>query len=296
MNLENRLYNLAEKFVSRPDHIQGAGGNVSIKSGDFMLIKASGVRFGDMRSISGVVKVGFRCIADYFIQTADLRETGESYSLRVIADSVLDNGMLKPSMETGFHAILDDVVIHTHSAFANILNCSRKWHELLLELSEYLGFKPLFVPYQSPGYALSKKLAEFKKNGCVTPVILLQNHGIIVHDSDEVQALEWVRKTDEALTQLFGLTGYNLSEHRYLDTFLYTDYLFPDQIVYFDPNNVLPSGQWSTSMCEIAQLYGFVRENILRNGMEPLFLEKEEVAYISGMAMEKHRKGIQHIE
>ena len=67
----------------------------------------------------------------------------------------------KASMETGFHAVLPNAVIHTHSVPANIFLCSHEGYEWVKKQQDNLQW----IDYVVPGGQLSQAVDEaFKKS------------------------------------------------------------------------------------------------------------------------------------
>jgi len=107
----------------------------------------------------------------------------------------------RPSVESALHAQLGKVVIHTHPAVVNALNCG-PGKAALDELSGNDTLPPLWVPF-APGYllarAVKKGIADYSaEHGAAPAVFFLQNHGIFVSagDADECVKLhdEWTRR------------------------------------------------------------------------------------------------------
>ncbi len=294
-NPEEEFYTLADYFANRPDHIQGAGGNISVKMENRMWIKASGMTFREIRSRKGYVQLAYHQVAEYFMQAEKSREAGEAESLNQIALSLLPGELNKPSMETGFHAVLGRVVIHTHSAMANVMNCAGNCREWISAIGKKLDFEPLFIPYTSPGYALSREIAIAVKKGMVPPVIFLQNHGIIVHAEEVEEAIAWINRTDDAIKSLLNLEDYTQFDQE-SDNHIYTNYMFPDQVVYFNPERNSEKTNRTKSMEEVSRLYHYITSQLSNNGLQPNFLPEVEIRYIASMEMEKHRKKAQGIE
>ena len=118
-----------------------------------------------------------------------------------------------------------------------------------------------WVPYTDPGanltFAIRDELRRVEaETGKVPSVILMQNHGIIVHDDDPDTALAIHTDANERLARMFGLTGtsfpkiavremaagiyaadvpYLAEQFRtggYTQEFLMTQPLYPDQMVF----------------------------------------------------------------
>ena len=154
-------------------------GNVSIRDGDTMLIKASGSTLETMTDEDLV-----RCNLD---------------------GNALDDEKKKPSMEVSFHAwILKSFpeikcVCHTHPTNTNKILCSG---DIIDFASKRLfpdqvvrnGIKSCVVPYATPGISLreeiKKSVLEFiVDNGFFPKLILLKNHGIITATTSVQEAI-----------------------------------------------------------------------------------------------------------
>ena len=151
-------------------HFTIAGeGNVSVRDGDAMLIKASGSTLETMTDDDLV-----RCDLD---------------------GNAFEGEEKKPSMEVSFHAwILKtfpeiNCVCHTHPTNTIKILCSGRTHDftnkrLFPDQVVRNGRKSCLVPYATPGAPLREviklSVEEFiGKNGYFPKLILLSNHGII---------------------------------------------------------------------------------------------------------------------
>ena len=151
-------------------HFTIAGeGNVSVRDGDAMLIKASGSTLETMTDDDLV-----RCDLD---------------------GNALEGEEKKPSMEVSFHAwILKtfpsiNCVCHTHPTNTIKVLCSGRTHDftnkrLFPDQVVRNCIKSCVVPYATPGAPLreeiKKSVEEFMgRNGFFPKLILLKNHGII---------------------------------------------------------------------------------------------------------------------
>ena len=154
-------------------------GNVSIRDGDTMLIKASGSTLETMTDEDLV-----RCNLD---------------------GNALDDEKKKPSMEVSFHAwILKSFpeikcVCHTHPTNTNKILCSGDIIDfankrLFPDQVVRNGIKSCVVPYATPGILLreeiKKSVLEFiVDNGFFPKLILLKNHGIITASTSVQEAI-----------------------------------------------------------------------------------------------------------
>jgi rhamnose utilization protein RhaD (predicted bifunctional aldolase and dehydrogenase) len=295
MNPEFELYRLASKFSQRTDHIQGAGGNISVKSGTEMWIKASGYNFSEIESKRGFVRIQYESIADFFTNTNESRETGEEKSLINISKSQLCNTDYKPSIETGFHALLGKVVLHTHSVYANLINCMEFSEKYVIQFEKNCDYRVGWLPYSSPGFQLSKSIADFISSGSQADVFMLQNHGIIVHGNSVEDVLNIMNNCDSVLKEICGAQEWlNKCDLSMVHT-VNRQYLFPDQIIYFNPYEEIKEN-YSQQYLNVYQAYDYLIKGIKRLNANPKYLPENEVSYIMNMTMEKLRKKNQNIE
>jgi ribulose-5-phosphate 4-epimerase/fuculose-1-phosphate aldolase len=212
-NTIHQLLTLTKPYCGRPDLIQGPGGNTSVKAEDgSMFIKASGFLFSEMSLDMGISAVDANVISRYFHNvTVSDKAVAEKESLEIISASILkdERGSLypKPSMETGFHAVLDTYVVHTHSVWTNLLNCNKNKAIYFERLKDVLPFHLCRIPYVSPGFGLSYLITQALKTSEPRPsVFFLENHGVIAHGDDAETVHELLRKTDEAIAAMFQLS------------------------------------------------------------------------------------------
>ncbi|MCS7004959.1 MAG: class II aldolase/adducin family protein [Cytophagales bacterium] len=272
MNFKNELWAFAKmstQIGNSPDLVQGGGGNTSVKFSDtLMAIKASGFELREVTLTSGYAVVNYQNIARYFSQ--NISEYPQNVNLDdytanfVKQQAIAWEGLpiQRPSMETGFHSVLDKYVLHTHSVYANILNCSTQAQELIQKLFEGSPYVPLFVPYQNPGFFISRKIRElvdkYKREHQHFPeFIFLENHGLIVSAPEAEKCLQLDNWINERIKTFLKLSPYpaikllpktensfedggtfieNFITHCGISEDYFEQVLFPDQTVYFSGN------------------------------------------------------------
>ena len=150
-----------------PTLVQGAGGNVSIKLGDVMWIKASGTWLADAAGQDILVPVA--------MPIGDVPRVKDGYATA-----------LRPSIETLVHAALPHrVVVHVHSVDA-IAHAVRSDAEA--ELAQRLsGLAWAFVRYCKPGPTLAAAV-QHAHAATSADIFVLANHGLIVAADDVAQA------------------------------------------------------------------------------------------------------------
>ncbi len=266
-SLINELISLTAPFINRPDLIQGPGGNTSVKDecGN-MIIKASGFRFNEINRDSGFSLVNSGNIKFYFenVNVHSKAECEKAY-LEIVSQNILSkqdgNSYPKPSMETGFHAVLDKYVVHTHSVYTNLFNCNTNCFELVKQIQHILNLPVAYIPFVSPGFGLSYLICKEMQNANTSnkPVLFfLENHGIIAHGNNATEVKDLLFLLDTTISKLFFIdinkypqTTLQKSELNFKPTHtfcteilnkydvsldFFKQVLFPDQTVFFNEN------------------------------------------------------------
>lgn len=265
--------------------VQGGGGNTSLKLGaEEMFIKASGLSLKDMTLEKGFSVVRHPNIKEYLEnpdKSEDLFvEKIKSYKIRTDA---------RPSIETGFHAILGQCVIHTHSVYANTITCAEEGKAIADELFP----KSIWVDYASPGRELTLKIKEALSNQDVNKdtVIFLQNHGLIISAETPEKAFKLHSIVNSKIQERLNLSEFNtyFVESGFSSSASEQQILFPDQVVY---TNVDKSVLKTDAASETMKSYHYILRNIKKLGLKPYFLNLVEVSAIKNMESEKFRLGV----
>lgn len=267
---------------SRADYVQGGGGNTSVKlKNGQMAIKASGYCLKDIEKDNGYAVLDSNALCRFYREhNPEEFEDCEAAGAQCTKENIqVVEGLpsLRPSVEAGFHSILKTYVLHTHSVFANLAACTVGGREVVQKAFQYAPYSWGWVDYQDPGaklaFAIRDELDRVEKEtGRVPAVIIMQNHGIIVHDDDAVSCLAIHADANVRLAAHYGLaenafprvtikelaggvyraTTPYLKEH--LENCIYTqeqllyEPLYPDQMVflvgtYFQDKGVIDEGQ-----------------------------------------------------
>lgn len=292
------LVRAARAAGSRPDLTQGGGGNVSVKlNSERMLIKASGVRLKDVSPRSGYALVNYGNIR----RRIAAGPGGEAeFSEFICAQALPVKGVkpAKPSVETGFHALLNTVVIHAHSVYANILNMSAEGHALGREIFPNAEF----VPYRSPGPQLCSVISD-RASAHGPQVFFLANHGLAVSHSGVEGALELNGRINETIRRRLSLPDYpvlrpsaGLSAHnaaalaRYGKNFMLENVLSPDQALYCGPEALEGRGDME-AVNEVLTALFYILDGIKAAGLKPRFLTSAEVSFFDSMTGGRYKRG-----
>jgi|ERR1700728_2798526 len=177
------LASLAAEIGAQPTLIQAAGGNVSIKLGDVMWIKASGTWLANAKSAPIMAPLALDALLAAFARNDPACETCVDF-LRVD----LNPTALRPSIETTMHAVMPQkIVVHVHCV-ETIAWAVRVDAEAALT-PRLAGLRWAFIPYIKPGLPLGQAMRRAARAGA--EVIVLGNHGLVVaaDNTDEARAL-----------------------------------------------------------------------------------------------------------
>jgi len=169
--------------------VQGAGGNVSWKSGDTLWVKASGTCLADAERNDIFVPVDLPHL------TSALSSGDFSVIPRLRGQS-----RLRPSIETLLHALMPhQVVVHLH-AIEILAWLVRNNYER--DIGIVLGSRLQWASttYHKPGAALAQAVSIALDNIPGASVVLLQNHGVVIGGADVDEISHQLRTITKLLT------------------------------------------------------------------------------------------------
>lgn len=202
---------------ARPDYVQGGGGNTSVKlDGGLMAIKASGFCLKDIRPDKAYAVMDYEGLRKFYNGSEpgdyeDVEKTG-SAKAKELTKTIEGLAQLRPSVEAGFHSILDTYVVHTHSVYANLAACAQECTDIVKAALADADYSFGVVPYTDPGVRLTfmirDELARVEKETGKRPaIIFMVNHGLIAHHDDPDECLKIHADANERIARAFGLTG-----------------------------------------------------------------------------------------
>ena len=267
---------LSCQIGDRADYTQGGGGNTSVKTDDgIMAIKASGFRLSDITPTSAYAIIDYKPLASFYYtnEPGDLEDVEKSGSSRAKELTLTDPDLpsLRPSVEAGFHSILKKYVLHSHAAYCNLAACCAEYEQILAEAFKDASFTYAVVPYTDPGAKLTfiirdALMEKEKADGKQPEVIIMINHGLVVHHDDPERALALHEEVNNLIAAYFGFdpaqypavalkeqddgsftsdTAYLtelLRSGKYPASALLANPLYPDQMVFFS-GTLLPEGE-----------------------------------------------------
>jgi rhamnose utilization protein RhaD (predicted bifunctional aldolase and dehydrogenase) len=167
---------------------QASGGNNSVKhpAHDLLWVKASGARLADVSAGNGMVALRYSVLKDAIQQEKtptkanfEWRRQKQQDSVRLARAAQTDSTQGRPSLEVGFHSLLDDVVLHLHPVYVNAFCCMKDGRHFLSEIAS----EPfLWVEYATPGYELAIKVCQALRKsakGAEPSCLVMENHGFV---------------------------------------------------------------------------------------------------------------------
>lgn len=272
------LVTISRQLGSEVGYIQGGGGNTSLKvTDDEMYIKASGRSLAEVDAEHGFLAVNWRKVK----AGLSTCETEEAYSELLAESSFSADKTVRPSIETGFHALLGRCVVHSHSVWSNILNCSEEGQAIVSKLFP----NALWIEYETPGLHLTKAIMA-RVGEPEQQILFLQNHGLIVWADDERKA--WILHqsvNDKIREQFDGGLQFPIADTGI--PLLFRDgLLFPDQAVYQSNESLMHSraGRETMLACD------FILHNIIKFGLTVNFIRGSEKNVLLNLETEKYRQ------
>jgi rhamnose utilization protein RhaD (predicted bifunctional aldolase and dehydrogenase) len=274
------LKEISREIGSDPALVQGGGGNTSVKAPNgLMAIKASGCSLSEVSETDGYCWVDYRKIR---AGLSTKLENDEAYE-ELLRSSTVKESRLKPSMESGFHALLDASVIHSHSVYVNLITCALEGESIIKKRFP----QALWLPYSTPGRQLSLELAKalsLRKE--IPSLVFLANHGLIISAETANEALALHKETQAAIfAKLGNIPQFDLQQEirNGEDT---QEIIFPDQAVYCRDK----TSRESRSGRENAAAAKYVHRTMKSLKLTPHFLLESEIKEIEEMQAEIYRR------
>lgn len=302
-NVFHEYQELSTAVSSDYSFVQGGGGNVSIKTAEDLIVKASGTRLSEATTSMGFVvlnrEVARECI-----------KSGTSLQQAVAASS--PSG--RPSIEAPLHVECGGkYVVHVHSVGAIAIGLIEDGFTFCAEE----GWQ--YVEYVLPGEPLLSALKSSENFSSPAGVSILANHGLLVWDNSLESCIKRVGLTEDKCRNYFAdknssqdinkiKRGIDLDNNERLDfgsvisdkwlRFISENTLCPDQAVFLSGVkfenliqddlllNIEPLSMDQKEMLKLLHLLG----KILRPEDCKRPLSTSEITTILGLDSEKYRK------
>ncbi|MBO4555410.1 MAG: class II aldolase/adducin family protein [Elusimicrobiales bacterium] len=195
---------IAHKAGQSTAYTQGAGGNVSVKTADGkMIIKASGCRLKDVSPEYGLACVSLDPVKEMLSRD---EISGTEFGLAIsLAQFPLCGKKARPSVETGFHAMLPRYVIHHHSVYANFISCCRSGLEMSMELFPECRFIPFCMPGMELCLAIRENLKDRPLRSDKAEIFFFANHGLAVAAGDAETACKAMHYVNDSIKKYYRL-------------------------------------------------------------------------------------------
>lgn len=164
----NKLTHLSRRAGERFDLVQAGGGNSSVKIGDWMFIKASGVNMTQIDTKNGYVVVDNKRLCHDILT---IENNTNAIQMDVTKYNVI--GTKRASIETFMHAILKKYTLHIHPIQVNRTLITTGANDIIAELFP----EALIIDYLTPGIKLCIEIKNKYNN---ENIIFLINHGVII--------------------------------------------------------------------------------------------------------------------
>ncbi len=267
---------ISQAVGARPDYVQGGGGNTSAKFSDgLMAIKASGFRLKDVTPSDAYAVLDGRALRDFYLGSSpdDFEDVEKSGSEKAKSCIRSIDGLTprRPSVEAGFHSLLDKYVAHSHAVYSNLAACSEECDALVREAFADADYAVGIVRYVDPGarltFAIRDELARVEaETGRRPAVIIMKNHGVIAHADDPDECLRLHADANRRIAELFGVSeadfpavsvrrkeeglfeadcealSARIASGDYTESFFLKEPLYPDQMVFLIGSFAFGSG------------------------------------------------------
>ena len=208
---------MSQTAGARADYVQGGGGNTSAKlAGGLMAIKASGFRLADITTDSAYAVLDGAALRAFYCshEESDFDDVEKAGSAEAKDATMTIDGLLslRPSVEAGFHSVLDRYVVHSHSVYCNLAACACEGREIAARALKNAPYTFGFVPYVNPGarltFAILREVQRVTdETGKRPTVIFMQNHGVIAHCDSAEECLRIHDDVNERIAMAFGVNG-----------------------------------------------------------------------------------------
>ena len=270
---------ISQKLGDDMAFVQAGGGKNSKKiDAKIMAVKSSGSFLRDITINKGYCLVNFQEIKKYHnnLPKDELRYSNDM-------NSFVTKGDGRPSMESGFHAIIPKkYVLHSHPVYLNVLLCSEQGEEILLDLFPY----SLFIKAIAPGKDLSMEILSLLNEGNSREeyVFFLQNHGLITASDDLLACYKTHLEISNSIKEAYAFKTFNYMDNQNIHPILFDNNLFPDQIIFSKHEDTKSPGY-----VENLSAANYIFTQINDSKLTPLFLSNELTNYIASMDSEKYR-------
>lgn len=287
---------VSKSVGARADYVQGGGGNTSVKlEGGLMAIKASGFCLKDIEVNKAYAVLDCEALRAFYLgsqpQDFDDVEKAGSTRAREAVQRIEGLAPLRPSVEAGFHSLLDRYVAHSHSVYANLAACCAECEDIVSAALDGADYGWGMVPYTDPGARLTFSIRDELRRveaetGRRPAAIFMQNHGLIVHSDDPDECLRIHENVNRRIAAAFGLgdrtfpavameklesglyeancpyLSERIASGKYDEKFFLESPLYPDQMVFLTGSFSMGAGAPEPDCCVADPTHGRILFNM----------------------------------
>jgi len=195
MDYIKKTIELHNHFGKNDNYVQAAGGNISIKDGDIIHIKKSGLHFKDIKDKNDVISLNIskKDINQEVLSIKNKKNLENRYNKFI---DQKNSGEGRPSIELSFHIFGDKYTLHLHPTLINIFTCTKEGQKIIKKMCED-NDDMSYVDYYKPGIILTDEI--LKERFALNDITFLFNHGIIVTGPSEDAIKERYKSVENAL-------------------------------------------------------------------------------------------------
>ncbi|MDA9206380.1 class II aldolase/adducin family protein [Planktomarina temperata] len=299
------MYSLEPIIKHNINIVQAGGGNFSVKEGDKIFVKKSGVR------LDSIFKSGSMLQLDNLVS--------DVASVKKHLLNIRTSGETQPSIETGFHMYIPaKYVFHYHPVSLLNLLILKSFKTAILKLLRP-SETALFLNYIKPGDDL---LDSISAKGDISDVdfLFLQNHGVILWSNNFEELIAKISRIEslgtglqiinEKYGQFLKHIGYNPDiqckskidiSNEIMSSILLSEYtnlwaIYPDNLVYLKnnygvfKNTFQKQSIWSVNYDLLEMIFCFTNVLSRVDDLQDVnLLTKQEALEITSWNLEKNR-------
>tara|TARA_Y100000389_G_C17464508_1_gene524411 strand:+ start:3634 stop:4572 length:939 start_codon:yes stop_codon:yes gene_type:complete len=182
-----KFYNVSEEIGNNYSLIQGAGGNTSLKHGEYISIKKSGSNLSEANKNDIFSSKKLNDLKNFYNKETQ----NKKYSNEL-------------SIETPLHIIFPEkYVFHYHSLLSIIISVGQHKDEVQ-KICERLNIS--WIPYKRPGVELAKQV-DITLPSSDNHIFFLQNHGMLLGTNDIDEVSSTIKRLEHSFLKVLGLTN-----------------------------------------------------------------------------------------
>ncbi len=195
MDYIQKTIELHNHFGNDENYVQAAGGNISIKDGDIIHIKKSGLSFKDIKDKNDIISLNISKeeMIQEVLSITNKKNLENRYNEFINQKNTNEE---RPSIELSFHIFGDKYTLHLHPTLINIFTCTEEGQEIIKKICKK-NDNISYVDYYKPGIILTDKIME--ERSTLNDITFLFNHGIIITGPSEDSIKDRYRFVEEML-------------------------------------------------------------------------------------------------